>query len=131
MAAAALLGAGGSALASEPCREGCSGRVATFTDRDDGKRVSARVGDTLELRLSENVTTGYSWAIARLDAAVLAAAGSETDYPGTAIGGGGTAIFRFRAIAPGTGDIVMRYRRPWEPESAAIRHVRLSVAVER
>jgi len=35
---------------------------ATLTEVDDGRTIAAKVGDTIELVLPENATTGYRWA---------------------------------------------------------------------
>lgn len=83
---------------------------------DDGTHVRAHVGDTIEVHLSENASTGYRWALDDGDARIFELSGSGADYPGGLIGAGGEALFRITIRSPGTATLRLKYWRHWEGE---------------
>ena len=88
---------------------------------DRGSSIQVGRGDAIIIRLDENPTTGYRWAIDHLDEAVLSAAGSDfTLGPGGGIGGGGERVFSFRARGPGTGRIELKLWRDWEGDASTV-----------
>lgn len=87
-------------------------------DSDQGQTFEAHVGDLISIRLAENPTTGYRWEISGVGNQLVEFQGS--DYvvaPGTSIGAGGTRTLYLRAKSSGTGQIQLRKRRSWEPET--------------
>jgi inhibitor of cysteine peptidase len=80
----------------------------------DKTSITMAVGGELELALAANPTTGYSWAIAACDPAVLKLDSENYAQQGTATGSGGEATWHFSAVAPGTTTLRLEYRRPWE-----------------
>ena len=99
-----------------------------LTEQNDNATVTARVGETIEVSLAENPSTGYRWELAAVDSSVASAEGSRFSPAGGGIGAGGTRHMTFRVRAAGTGRIELVLRRSWEPAGAAQR--RWSVAVE-
>ncbi len=95
--------------------------MLTLTDQDNGRHLPVHVGDLLEIRLAENATTGYRWAPDSYDSGLLELAEATADYPGTAVGSGGEAIFRFRIIGVGSSTLALKYWRHWEGASSIIR----------
>ena len=83
----------------------------TFTD--PSKPVSVHKGETFELRLESNPTTGYKWFIATPpDPAVVTGGDRRYDGPdGPGVGAGGHEVFTYRAVATGRTEIVMFYSR--------------------
>lgn len=86
----------------------------------DQTRTSAevRIGETFEIRLAANPTTGYSWSLE----------GRETlqgiepvenayipDQPAR-VGSGGVERWLFRVTAAGRTTLRFRYARPWEKD---------------
>ena len=67
--------------------------MLSLTENDDGRSVEVRAGDTVRISLPENATTGYRWAIDRIDQDVIEAVGSEPHYQGKAVGSGGQVAF--------------------------------------
>ena len=53
-----------------------SGKIV-LTEKDSGRILETEVGDTLELRLSANPSTGYSWSCALPDMGVLRITGER------------------------------------------------------
>ncbi|CAN5554067.1 hypothetical protein BH10PSE4_BH10PSE4_19390 [soil metagenome] len=102
--------------------------MLTLTEQDNGRRQVARVGDTVELRLSENATTGYRWALDAHDAAFLEALDETADYPSAAVGSAGEAVFRFRVARAGSGRLSLKYWRSWEGEGSILE--RFSVTLD-
>ncbi len=97
---------------------------------DHGKTVKAHRGDVIEIRLDENLTTGYGWETAELDRSVLEPLDSGyEEKPGSLLGRGGVRTFRFKAGSPGSAPLRLRLRRPWEPADAAIEHFEVTVKV--
>lgn len=100
----------------------------TLTETDDGRHIAAHVADVIEVRLAENATTGYRWAVEDLDTDVLALDEAAADYPRQTLGSGGEAIFRIRVHAAGRAMLRLQYRRPWEGDAGVTK--RFAVAVE-
>jgi inhibitor of cysteine peptidase len=96
-------------------------------EADNGKAYSVEVGDTVEVVIPGNMTTGYSWAaaLAEKDAALLQLVGEPAYAPdstdGKLVGGGGSFTFTFKAVAKGEALLKLVYAKPWEsvaPEKA-------------
>lgn len=114
---------------------GCSQPSATVvTDQDDGSTVYLSVGDTLEVRLEANATTGYEWGVDDPAPGNLQLSSSEYE-PGPpnlapVAGSGGTAVFVFEAVAMGDDTLSLTYEQPWEAGETAD-HWSLDVKVAR
>jgi inhibitor of cysteine peptidase len=101
-------------------------------ERDEsasGSQVSLSVGDELTLRLGENPTTGYRWALHAADTRVLALVRSEFHLRHTASGGGGERWITFAALLAGSTNLVLKLWRAWEGESSVDRRFELTVIV--
>jgi C1A family cysteine protease/predicted secreted protein len=74
-----------------------------------------RRGETLEIELPANPSTGYTWALEGLDGGVLRQAGDvETRRLSPLLGAAGTQIVRVEATVTGEVAFSLAYRRPWE-----------------
>jgi inhibitor of cysteine peptidase len=97
-----------------------------------GSGVGLVVGDTLELVLDGNASTGYAWEIGFIDSAVLRSLGDpEYVEAGTPerVGGEGQYTFRFLAIGEGQVELTLIYRRPFEPDVPPLRIFEVMVTV--
>ena len=99
-----------------------------LTEENNNTTVAARVGDTIEVSLRENPSTGYRWEVVALDGSVVSAGESRFSPAAEGIGAGGTRHMAFRVAGAGAGRIELVLRRQWEPVSDAIQ--RWSVTVE-
>jgi inhibitor of cysteine peptidase len=116
---------------------GCASANATggpleLAQSDNGKTFTVKVGDTIEVVLPGNVTTGFSWiaALGDADAALLVQEGDavyvEQSSDEQVVGAGGTFTFRFKAAATGEATLTLAYEKPWEkvaPEQTFEVHV--------
>jgi inhibitor of cysteine peptidase len=101
-----------------------------LTERDNGRSVSAAVGETISLTLAGNPTTGYTWELADIDRAVLAPDPAPSFAADSSLtGAGGKVTFRFIARKAGSSAVNLSYRRPWETGVPPLRSVALTVAV--
>jgi len=101
--------------------------MQSLTEADNNRTIELRVGDTVRVSLPENATTGFRWAIDRLDGEVIEAVGSESHRAGGAVGSGGEVTFTFKAKKAGADDITLKYWRHFEGDSSITKrfHLRL------
>jgi inhibitor of cysteine peptidase len=97
---------------------GCGTNGISLTEADNGEQITVRPGDIVTLTLASNPTTGYSWQVMEIDAAILVQDG-DPEYkqtPGSEglVGAGGTETFRFKALSAGRTSLNLGYMRPWE-----------------
>jgi inhibitor of cysteine peptidase len=99
----------------------------TVTECDDGTRVRAHVGDTIELRLPENASTGFRWALDEHDSGVFGPCETHGEYPCKTTGSGGEAVFRIKVCAVGNTALRAKYWRHWEGENSVRRRFTVNV----
>jgi predicted secreted protein len=78
-----------------------------------GQTLQVSAGDTIELQLEENPTTGYSWAIDQIDPLLRL---DKTEYEllgGVGMGGGGMRRMLLKVDAPGNGRLRLKNHQPW------------------
>lgn len=95
----------------------CCASLLSMNENDSGKAYTVGVGETFNLSLDSNPTTGYTWTLSDAwDKTILTLAGE--DYHSQAnenvVGQGGQEIFRFKALKSGKTEINLIYSRPWE-----------------
>lgn len=111
------------------------------SEADDGRSLSLRRGQQLQVLLAETAGTGYSWEIERLDRRLLQPEGQTTrpnpglpTAPGLSpapglVGGPLQVSMLFRAVAAGEGELLLRHWRPWEGPASVDRRLRLRLRV--
>jgi len=77
------------------------------------------LGDTASVTLRGNPTTGYSWYYSFSTPGVLAETKNSYTPDSALIGAGGTYVWNFRAVQPGTTTVTFKYYRSWEGEDSA------------
>jgi inhibitor of cysteine peptidase len=81
----------------------------------NGGAISAKPGDHIIIRLSENPTTGYHWRAEPADPGVLELQSDEFMQAGSqAPGSGGVRILRYLARGAGNTSVTLELARPWE-----------------
>ena len=107
---------------------GCLVTTAVQIDHNaDGSTVSLLPGQSLIIRLPENPTTGYRWAVAVSGGMTLVS--DDFSPTGAGVGAGGTRTLEWTSPALGSQRITLALRRPWEAAEAAIR--RFTVTIDR
>jgi inhibitor of cysteine peptidase len=100
------------------------------TDKNNGLTIKVAGAGSLQVRLPSNPTTGYQWTSTALRAGPLRETGTPTFVrsPSKLLGAGGTQVFTYRGVAPGTVHLSFNYARSWEHVTPA-KHVALTVTV--
>lgn len=121
---AALLLLGGCRGENEPVR---------VSEADSGSRIVLRSGQTLEVVLASNPTTGYRWQLSLADDAPLQSQGparyEQSPSPAGMVGVGGTETWTLRGVRAGSADLRFEYRRPFEPDLPAGQTAEFAVSV--
>ena len=91
-----------------------------LTEADQGKSFTVEAGETVQVILAGNPTTGYAWFAALDDdsAALLKQEGEPTytqeNTDADVVGAGGTYTFTFTAAGEGEALLKLIYARAWE-----------------
>lgn len=116
MFALSLIGAVGACGSNSPASS-----QKVFTQADDRTTVAANVGDVVVVRLPENMTTGYTWAMTVADGLKLT--GSEYEGPAgggePAVGAGGTRVLTYTVEKSGRLTINGNYVQSWQKRPKA------------
>lgn len=112
-----------------------AGKTVVLETKDNGASVTVKAGDTVQVKLRSNRTTGYSWAELKdkTDAKVLKSNGGSYEvnaHPEGMVGVGGVETFTFTAVAPGRTEIALGYARPWEKDKEPAQSFKATVVVE-
>jgi inhibitor of cysteine peptidase len=91
--------------------------VVTLMRADDDTTIDVHAGDTIVVRLPENPTTGFTWAIDKVRDNVIRLRSSEySPASGAGVGGGGVRSLVFEAISAGTVRLQLKHRREWDAD---------------
>ena len=89
----------------------------------NGSTIYLSVGDSVEVELEGNPTTGYQWLEAKSDEAGgtydLSIIYKSDANPTGMSGVGGTYSITINALAPGEASVKLEYRRDWENNDPA------------
>ena len=102
-----------------------------ITEESNGTEIDLAAGETFEVRLEENRSTGFKWVLessSKGSEGALALV-SDSFEKGEAIGQPGTHRWEFRAQRSGSGTISLSYQRPWEEKQSPARRFTLKVRV--
>lgn len=90
-------------------------------------------GQTLLINLRSNPTSGFRWQVQDAAPGVLRSLGPEV-YSNPEdrglVGSAGQSSWRFAAAQPGSGRLLLVYRRPWEADVAPAQTFDCQVTVE-
>ncbi len=93
-----------------------------LTAMNHGKSVSAAVGQKIIVTLSGNPTTGFNWALTKIDGPSVKESGKmeyvQDDAKGK-VGVGGKFTFTFEAVKAGKSTVTLDYKRPFEKTAAS------------
>jgi predicted secreted protein len=119
-------------LLPERAFAGEDAKVVSLSAKDNGKAVELTKGHKLELRLPIQGGTGYLWGIEENDRKVLLPVEKPAiERPKKAIPGAQQMmLFRFEAKEPGTSELELHYRRPFEKDKKAAKTFKAKVTVK-
>jgi inhibitor of cysteine peptidase len=101
------------------------------TDDDKGSDVEIKLGDTLEVRLASNPSTGYMWYVHPKSTALLKLIGqNQTDATEPGVGRPIVQVFRFQPKRTGDVILLLRYARAWEKPALGEEQFTLHVVIE-
>jgi len=105
-------------------------KTITLGEPQAGSQAVLQVGDTLQVNLEGNPSTGYTWSVESLDVSVLKLAGEPEFHPASgALGASGTVTYRFEAVGAGQTTLKMIYSRSFEKSVPPQRTFAASVLV--
>ncbi len=102
----------------------------SFDESANGRTVEVKIGETIEVRLPENPTTGFRWQLTADGGPACAKIDDTFTAPSGPPGQGGTHVWKFKAVAAGEGDIELRHRRHWEAQGEPAKIFKLHVKIE-
>ena len=100
-----------------------------LVEKDNDRTLDIHPGETIQISLPENATTGYRWEIDRYDEDVLKLLAAEPCYTANAVGSGGVVAFTFQGKKTGAGEIALKHWRSWEGDSSVIARFRIRLNV--
>ena len=114
------------------CAGGPSKESKKIIEKDNGKLVELNVGNSLITELNGNMSTGYVWETASVDASVLKQVESTTKFKSDSnvIGSPGKMTLRFKAVGAGKTTLRLVYHRPWEKDAAPIKTYQAYIEVK-
>ena len=118
-----------------PYRNFCRSRELKVGESANGTKVTVAVGQTVEVSLPGNVTTGYDWSldptthgVPSLIATVAESYASTS--PAGVVGAGGVRTFVYRAVSPGTATLQLYYTRAWQTGVPPAKTFSLTIVVQ-
>jgi len=103
--------------------------ASVLTSADNGRTIDLRVGAEAALRLPENPSTGYTWAIDATDANIAEIKEETYDATSKAVGGGGEAHWLIKAKAPGATRLKLKRWRQWEGDSSIVERFEIALRI--
>lgn len=104
--------------------------VLTIVQEDKGKSFEVHLDDAIVIRLPENPTTGYRWAIDKVDEKLLELQESDFTPPSEPrLGAGGWRTLTFKAKSIGTSHIQLKHWREWEGDDSIIERFDVTIRI--
>ncbi|MCX5782750.1 MAG: protease inhibitor I42 family protein [Elusimicrobia bacterium] len=83
----------------------------------DAHRITVKPGQTFQIKLQANPTTGYTWQMQNpIDKSFLTVLNKTFTAKSKSAGNPGNEVWQFKALKKGTIFITFAYRRSWESE---------------
>jgi inhibitor of cysteine peptidase len=105
--------------------------VLTLDETSNGQTQEAALGQTVEICLKENPTTGFRWRMAQAGGPVGALLRDDFEPGRQAPGQPGTHRWQFKAVAAGSELVRFVYRRSWEDDAAAASVFTVTLSVKK
>ena len=95
-------------------------QTLVLTEADQGVSRVAAVGQDVTVRLGENPTTGYRWALTAEPAEAVEVSGSEYAPGGSAPGAAGEREFHLGLKGAGTVRLHLKLWREWQGDGSVV-----------
>lgn len=103
----------------------------SITAGDAGKTVTMNMGQTLDVTLDGNVTTGYNWIMQSMDPAILKQVGDPLYTPeSNQMGAPGKIGLTFQPVKTGQANMVLNYMRPLEKNTGPSKTFQVTIVVK-
>jgi inhibitor of cysteine peptidase len=99
-------------------------------DDFNGRTIDLGFSETVEIRLSENPTTGFRWDLTANGEPACALLGDSFTPAAGPPGASGQHSWIFQALHQGEGHVELVYRRRGEEGGAPARHFRVRLRIE-
>lgn len=107
---------------------GCKAKVASFTEKQNGKTVVLKTAEQFMVSLKANPTTGYFWSVNIQDEKILTQNQNyQYESDSNLTGAGGKVVFFFQALGTGKTDLTLSYQRPFEEKVPPLKTYKLSI----
>ena len=106
-------------------------KVILIQKEQNGKEITAKAGEIIQIELSELGSAGYSWQIDYLESQYLEPISEDTKR-GLEKGKVGVPVlhvWRFKAVKPGQTEIKMNYYRKWEGVGKSTDHFNIKFKI--
>ena len=103
--------------------------ATSLTAKDAGSTIHVKQGDIVQVSLSGNPTTGYTWEAMPGSGGLVQQGEAEFKPDSSALGSGGVMTLRFKATQPGTTDLKLIYHRPFEPNVPPLQSFEVTIVV--
>jgi predicted secreted protein len=105
--------------------------VLTIDETSNGQKLDAVLGQTVEICLIENPTTGFRWRLAQAGGPVGTLLRDAFEPGQHAPGQPGIHRWQFQVATAGSGLVRFVYRRSWEDDAAATRVFTVTLRVKK
>jgi inhibitor of cysteine peptidase len=89
-------------------------QMKEFTEQADSTQAELRIGESFEVALQENPSTGFRWALRSNGVPVCILTGDFFSGERARPGATGVHRWKFKVVASGSATIEMDYVRRWE-----------------
>ena len=100
-----------------------------LTGADASATRDVNRGQTVQLRLAENPTTGYRWSLDIEPPAAATVANSRLEIGGPGIGAGGTRVFTLAINGSGPVKVEAKLWREWQGDGSTIQRQTFALQV--
>ena len=108
----------------------CTGNPIQLHQIDSGRAIKMKPGDTLEIVLDANPTTGYQWKALPWDAEVIEQIDKSVyQSRSKAMGSGGELTFYFKALSTGQTPLKFIYFRAFEKDVPPVKLFKVPIVV--
>ncbi|MFH0930015.1 MAG: protease inhibitor I42 family protein [Candidatus Moraniibacteriota bacterium] len=104
----------------------------TITKQDNGKEISLKAGEIIQIELEENGSTGYVWQIDNLDKTYFELVAEETrktETENNLVGAPVVGVWKIKALKKGSSSVKMDYFRSWEGRESAVDHFAVDLEI--